>query len=58
MAGKESKRWKMEETGRSEGAAPTEVSDQEESEREFFKLSDKMNTEFYGIGLLLIFCII
>ena len=31
-----------------------EVSDQEESEWELFKLSVKINTEFYDIGLLLI----
>ena len=39
---------------RDEGAGLMEVSDQEESEWELFKLSVKMNTEFYDIGLLLI----
>ena len=31
-----------------------EVSDQEESKWELFKLSDKIKTEFYDVGLLLI----
>ena len=44
----------MEETDRAEGAGLMEVSDQEESEWELFKLSVKINTEFYDIGLLLI----
>ena len=44
----------MEETDRAEGTGLMEVSDQEESEWELFKLSVKINTEFYDIGLLLI----
>ena len=35
----------MEETDRAEGAGLMEVSDQEESEWELFKLSVKINTE-------------
>ena len=52
--GEERKRRKMKETDRAEGAGLMKVSDQEESEWELFKLSVKINTEFYDIGLLLI----
>lgn len=52
--GEERERGKIELTDRAEGAGLMEVSDQEESKWELFKLSVKINTEFYDIGLLLI----
>lgn len=52
--GEERERGKIELTDRAEEAGLMEVSDQEESKWELFKLSVKINTEFYDIGLLLI----